>query len=594
MPYTDAATWDLEIVVPGGPGGAEARARLSALRAQIDALVERADALPADGFAAPLAELLLELDAIGPRIEELVTFAGCHVAAAAESPEALRAEALVTELGSRYARAWVAPSARIAFGSADEYARVLADPRLGPMRGMLEERRRLGRLRLPEAEEALATELARDGIHAWGALYDVESGALRIEVDRGNGRERLSAGQARVLLHHPDREVRYRAYPALVDGWRSISRSCATALTHITGWRQLVNARRGVDALEDALAAAKIERTTLDAMVATAREAGPLMQRYFRAKARALGVERLAWADLGAPLGTHAGEVRYDDAQEFVTGQFAEFSPAMAEFAARAFRGRWIEVEDRPGKRGGGFCADLPVSGQSRIFMTWGNSDQSVSTLAHELGHAWHNEVLQRVPYVQRRLPMTLAETASTFAEALVREASRARASTDAERLRLLDGALSDASAFLVNIPARFELELALYEMRREGPLEVPALEARCTEIFGRWYGPGVSDVDPTFWCSKLHFFISGISFYNFPYLFGYLFSSLVYEHFRPLGPAGAPAYDALLARTGDAWAEPIAREALGVDLGDPATWRAALRGIERDVEAFEALVVGH
>jgi pepF/M3 family oligoendopeptidase len=584
----------LEGVVPGGPGGSDATSRLAALRAEVDALVARADALPATGFAPALAALLVDLDAIGPRLEELITFAGCHAAAAAESPDAIRAEALVTELASRYARAWVAPAARIAFGPAEEYAQLLVDPRLGAMRGMLQERRRLGHLRLPEAEDALATELSRDAIHAWGSLYDVESGALRIEVDRGQGAERLSAGQARILMHHPDRDVRHRAFPAIVAGWRSVSRTCAAALTHITGWRQIVNQRRGVGPLEDALAAAKIERTTLEAMITAAREAAPLMQRYFRAKARALGTERLAWADLGAPLGAGGGEVRYDAAQDFVAEQFAVFSPAMADFAVRAFRGRWIEVEDRPGKRGGGFCADLPVSGQSRIFMTWGNSDQSVSTLAHELGHAWHNEVLQRVPYVQRRLPMTLAETASTFAEALVREASRARAQSDGERLRLLDGALSDASAFLVNIPARFELELALYDMRREGPLEVPALEARCSELFGRWYGAAVADVDPTFWCSKLHFFISGISFYNFPYLFGYLFSALVYEHFRPLGPAGAPAYDALLARTGDAWAEPIAKEALGVDLGDPATWRAALAGVERDVAAFEVLVGGH
>jgi oligoendopeptidase F len=157
--------------------------------------------------------------------------------------------------------------------------------------------------------------------------------------------------------------------------------------------------------------------------------------------------------------------------------------------------------------------------------------------------------------------------------------------------LRLLDASLSDALAYLVNIPARFELEKRLYELRAEGPLDAEQLEAETTAIYARWYGAGVTETDPLFWANKLHFYIGGLAFYNFPYLFGYLFSALVYEHFRPMGPAGAPGYERLLRRTGDAWAEPIALEELGLDLADPATWALALRSVERDVVAFEAAV---
>ena len=185
---------------------------------------------------------------------------------------------------------------------------------------------------------------------------------------------------------------------------------------------------------------------------------------------------------------------------------------------------------------------------------------------------------------------MTLAETASTFGEALVREASLAATKDPGRRLRLLDGSLSDGLSFLCNIPARYEFELALYAMRERGPLEVEALEAETTAVFSRWYGPTVPKVDPIFWASKLHFYIAGLSFYNFPYLFGYLFSNLVYEHFRPLGAAGAPGYERLLRRTGDEWAEPIARDELGVDLGDPETWMRALAPLRRDYDAFVAL----
>lgn len=590
MPVSSSLVWDLDVIFAGGPTGSAFDAEYASISDVIVALSARADAVPASLDIAAFAELLLDFETLSPRLEQLGTFTGCHAAADATGAAAIRADVRVGDLWGAFSRAWVVPGSRIAFCAEDEFASLIARPELAHMRGMLDERRRLGRLRLPEAEEALSTELARDGITAWGNLYDVESGALRISVDRGQGVEELSAGQASLLLRNPDPEVRRRGAAALQKGWRTVARTCATALTHITGTRLTLNARRNLDTLDEPLAGAKIERRTLDAMVQAARNAAPLMQRYFRAKARALGTSRLAWCDIGAPLGESGGQIEYSRAADFIVEQFASFSPPMAAFATRAFEQRWIEVEDRPGKRGGGFCADVPVLKQSRIFMTWGNTDASVSTLAHELGHAYHNEVLHPLPNSQRRVPMTLAETASTFAEALVREASRARAASNNEKLRLLDGALGDAAAFLVNIPARFELELALYDMRRNGPLDPDELEATTTRIFSSWHGDAVSDVDPTFWSSKLHFFIPSLAFYNFPYLFGYLFSALVYEHFRPLGAAGAPGYVRLLRRTGDEWAEPIARDELGMDLGEVSTWEKALTGVARDVEAFERI----
>lgn len=594
MSYTDALTWDLEPLLPGGPESPAFEGELAALRAELDTLKTRAEGFAAEPELGAFATWLLDFEALSPRLEQLFSFTGCHAAADAGGKSAIRAEQRVGDLGATWGEAWVVPNARIARMPDTHFAALLARPELAHMKGMLDEKRRLGRLRLPEGEEALLAQLGKDGISAWGSFYDVESGALRITLDRGKGPETLSPGQAVLAMYHPEKAVRDRAFDAIVAGWRSIGRSCATALTHITGTRITLNDRRGVDELEDALAAARIERSTLDAMIAAAREAAPLLQRYFRAKARALGLAQLSWPDLNAPVGREGGSAAYADAQDFVVTQFEVFSPAMADFARRAFRGRWIEVEDRPGKRGGGFCTEVSVLQESRIFMTWGNTDQSVSTLAHELGHAFHNEVLFRLPPSQRRLPMTLAETASTFAEALVREASRAQARDDQERLRLLDASLHDATAFLANIPARFELERALYRLRREGPLDAEQLEAETTRIFAAWHGEGLSGVDPTFWASKLHFYIAGVSFYNFPYLFGYLFSALVYEHFRPLGAAGAPGYERLLARTGDEPAEVIAREELGLELGDVATWRKALGGVERDLVAFESILGGH
>lgn len=593
MPFAPSETWDLDSILPGGPEGDAFKRAAAELATVLEGLVQRGDALPEHPDPAAFAALLLELEDVAGRLEQLGTWTGCQASSDATGKAAIRAESRATELWNRYGRAWVVPNARIARGDQADYDALLKRPEIVHMKGMLEERRRLARFRLPPAEDALATELQRDGVLGWGELYEVESGGLRIAFDRGNGVETLSPGQLSSVLSDDDKARRDSAHASLVEGWRTITDRCARALTHITGTRMVLNARRKLEPLDEPLAGAKMERATLDAMFEAARRAKPMMDRYLQLKAKAMGQETLSWADTFSLLGTSGGKVSYGEAQDVIVEQFGAFSPRLQDFASRALRERWIEVEDRPNKRGGGYCADLPLAKQSRIFMTWGHNERSLSTLAHELGHAFHNYVLYDVPLAQRRVPMTLAETASTFGEALVREALLRNTTDPKRRLRLLDGALSDALAFLVNIPARFELELAFYKMRAEGPLEADALEAETTRIFSSWIGPTVPRVDPTYWASKLHFFIPTLSFYNFPYTFGFLFSNMVYEHFRPQGAAGAPGYERLLRRTGDEWAEPIAKGELGVDLGDPATWEAALGPVKRDFDAFVALVEG-
>lgn len=591
MSFAPSESWNLEPLLPGGPGGAAFAEACKRLEGQLRQLIARADALAAQPEAATLARLLLDLEAIQPELEQLGTFAGCHAAADATGEAARRADQLASDLGTLFSRAWVVPTQRICRMPDADFAALLNADGVGPMEGMLRETRQQARFRLPEGEEALATELARDGVLAWGQLYDLAAGGLKITLDKGNGPETFSPGQVFNLLHADDRALRLRAFDAWQTGWRSVYDLCASALTHITGTRQTLNQRRQLDPLEESLAGARIERRTLDAMMEAARRARPLMHHYLALKAKAMGLGKLDWHDCYAPLGQSKGAVDYEHAQRFIVEQFGVFSPAMSEFAVRALKNNWIEVENRPNKRGGGFCAGVPVNGESRIFMTWGGSEASVSTLAHELGHAFHNEVLYRRPISQRRLPMTLAETASTFGEALVREAALAAATDPQHRLRLLDDSMSSALAFLCNIPARMELELACYRLRSEGPLSPDAMEAETEKLFKDWYGPSMERVDNTFWANKLHFYIGSLAFYNFPYTFGYLFSALVYEHFRAQGAAGAAGYERLLARTGDESAEAIAQSELGLDLGLPETWEQAMGGVKRDLAALEALI---
>jgi pepF/M3 family oligoendopeptidase len=594
--YAPTETWDLDCIVPEGPAGKPFLERLKTLGSELKSLIARADALPVSIQVDAFAGLLLDFEQVLPKLEELLSYAGCSAAAAAADPAANRADQLANDLYTQYSRAWVVPNQRLSCCSDLEFAALLSDSRLGHMRGMLQEIRDQRRFRMSEQEEALYAELSRDGVLAWGQLYDTIVGSLKIPVDKaGDGSlEEFSPGQVFNLLHSDDRALRLRAFGAWQKAWKSVYPTCAAALTHITGTRATLNARRKLDPLEEPLAGARIERSTLEAILSAARANRPRLHRYLALKAKRMGREKLDWHDTYSLLGKSGGNVSYGDAQHFIVEQFRKFSPALADYSVRAFSNRWIEVEDRPGKRGGGFCTGVPLRQETRIFMTWGGSESNVATLAHELGHAFHAEVLFREPISKRRLPMTLAETASTFGEALVREAALAGATDPEHRLRLLDDALTTALAYLCNIPARLELELALYRLREKGPLDPVELELETERIFGEWYGPIMEQVDSTFWANKLHFYIGGMAFYNFPYIFGYLFSALVYEHFAPQGPAGAPGYERLLARTGDESAEKIAREELGLDLSQPETWAKAMQGVERWLTALEGLGSAH
>ena len=282
-----------------------------------------------------------------------------------------------------------------------------------------------------------------------------------------------------------------------------------------------------------------------------------------------------------------------DEGAARVVEAFSGSYPELAEFARRALRERWIDHSPRDGKRPGGFCSSSQVAGQSRIFMTYNGAMGDVQTLAHELGHAFHSSVMKGMRPWARRYPMTLAETASTFGENLVTHALLSDDSTGPLlRSRILDTRLQDAEAFLLNIPMRFDFETELYERRGAGELSVPELCEMMCAAQKKNYGEALdpSSLDPWFWASKLHFYISELSFYNFPYTFGFLFSMGLFARFLDEGPAFLPRYESLLRATGSASAENVARESLGVDLTKPDFWNASIDMIESDWQRFREL----
>ncbi len=347
--------------------------------------------------------------------------------------------------------------------------------------------------------------------------------------------------------------------------------------------------RRGrEDSLHSALDQARIDRETLEAMHGVMRQSFPMFRRYFLAKAKRLGKERLAWWDLFAPLGKDEHRYSYDQARQFIQGQFAAFSPRLAGLARRAFDEGWIDAEPRNGKVSGAFCMEVPLLEQSRVLANFDGSLDQLLTLAHELGHAFHNECQAGLTMMQRRTPMTLAETASIFNESLILEATLKAAASEEDSLVILETFLVGSSQVIVDIYSRFLFEREIFERRRQAELSADDLCEIMRRCQRETYGEGLDEahLHPYMWAWKPHYYSPGLSYYNFPYAFGQLFGLGLYAEYERRGVKFVPDYEALLRSTGFGTAADLARR-FGIDLRQPDFWRGSMAVIEKRVDRY-------
>lgn len=441
--------------------------------------------------------------------------------------------------------------------------------------------------------EDLASQLAISGGHAWGKLQDDISSQIMVEVEREPGKpERLAMTEVRNLANNPDREVRRRGHEAEVAAWREWSTPLAAALNGVKGQHLTLAQRRGwSEVLDESLFQNHIDRETLDAMMGAAREAFPDLRRYFAAKARALGVDKLAWYDLFAPVGESKREWAWDDGIAFVNEQFGAFSDRMRGLSERAFDERWIDAEPRPGKVGGAFCMGVRP-GESRILANYSPSFDSVSTLAHELGHAYHNLCeADRTPLQAGATPMTLAETASTFCETILRKAAIETVGPE-EQITIVEGALQNAAQITVDITSRFIFERAVFEKRGERELSADEFCELMLDAQKQTYGDAIDEatLHPYMWAVKSHYYSMDYAFYNYPYMFGLLFGLGLYNRYEQDPDAFRSSYDELLSSTGMADAAELAAR-FGIDIRARAFWEGSLDVIREDIDRFVALV---
>lgn len=445
-------------------------------------------------------------------------------------------------------------------------------------------------------EESLATELNITGGSAWAKFYENFSSQITAPIELDGETRTLPMTAIRNLAFHADRDVRRRAYEVELAAWATHAMPIASALNSVKGQLLTLSRRRGWDSpLEVALFQNHINRATLDAMFAAAREFFPVFWRYLRVKAQRHGAERLPWYDLFAPEDAPKGAADaaagptwpFSRCRELIIEEFTAFSPRMGALAERAFAERWIDAEPRDGKRGGAFCMWVRDE-ESRVLANFQASYAGLGTLAHELGHAYHNMACARRTYLQRRMPMTLAETASNFCEGLMRDAAL-RTASPGEQLAIMDASLQDSTQVIVDITSRYLFETQLFARRNERELTVEELCALMTTSQRETYGDGLDDtaLHPYMWAVKPHYYSS--TFYNFPYMFGLLFSLGLYAHYRRSPGDFAARYEDLLSSTGMADAATLTAR-FGIDVRDSDFWRASLSLIAEDVTRFEEL----
>ncbi|CAH8769111.1 M3 family oligoendopeptidase [Paenibacillus dendritiformis] len=584
-------TWDLESIFPGGSDSEALQQSFAAIEQDLallkGELKEMSSPLSKDSIPA-LAKLTTRLQDLNRRMQEAGAFISCLTAQNLQDKKAVQLTGRKSALSAQLV-AIDALYDELLRGMPDElWSRFLALPEIEGVGFNLNERRETAKEKLGPALEALAGDLAVDGYHGWAEMYNTIVSHVRINYEENGVNQQLSAGQAHNKLSHPDRRVREEMFKLWEQEWSDKADFCADALNHIAGFRLKLYERRGWDdVLKEPLARNRMSQATLGAMWDTIVRNKPKFVQYLERKAKLLGVEKLSWCDVDAPIGGSQTTISYDDGADAIVEQFRKFSPRMADFAVRAFENRWIEAEDRPGKRPGGFCTSLPVSNQTRIFMTYAGTPSNVSTLAHELGHGYHQHVMEGLPAFAQRYAMNVAETASTFAEMIVADSAVKGAKDEQEKLGLLEDKIQRSIAFYMNIHARFLFETRFYEKRKAGLVSSEQICALMEEAQQEAYCGALGSLHPHFWASKMHFYFTHVPFYNFPYTFGYLFSTGLYARALEEGESFAAKYDALLRDTAVMTVEDLASKHLGVDLTKPDFWQSAINVTLKDVELF-------
>ena len=438
-----------------------------------------------------------------------------------------------------------------------------------------------------ELEDVIA-KFSISGGDGWEQLFEAMTSGVEGEF-KG---EKVTLSEIRNMAYDADAAVRKEAYETELKMYDTIKEPIAFALNNIKQQVLTETSLRGFESpLAQTLEASRMSRQTLDALLEAIREYLPQFRAYLKHKASLLGHENgLPFYDLFAPIGESSRRFTIEESKEFLLENFKGFSEDLAEMTKEAYENNYIDFLPRKGKVGGAFCSNLPFIKQSRILTNFSGSLSDVVTIAHELGHAYHGLHIENHRVLNQEYSMPVAETASTFNENIVMNTVISEAS-DAEKVALLESQLQDTTQIIVDIYSRYLFEASVFENREKSFMFSKDLEQLMLDAQKEAYGDGLDPdaMHPYMWACKPHYYSSGLSFYNFPYAFGGLFSKGLYAIYQEQPEGFVEKYQELLRATTVTSAEDTAK-VLGVDVTDSAFWKKALAQVADNIEQFIAL----
>ena len=444
----------------------------------------------------------------------------------------------------------------------------------------------------PALEETVL-KLRITGSSAWSQMRGTLESTLMVDYEENGEVKQLPLAAARNLAYSPDPAVRKRAYEAELAAYPKIEIPMAACLSSMKGEAlTMLPLRNYSSLLEQTLEQSRMDQETLDAMLTAMKESFPVFRRYLRAKAEALGHEKgLPFYDLFAPMGKANASYTLEEARDVLVDVLGKFSKKMGDHIRQAFDERWIDAYPHAGKRGGAFCSGVHPLGISYVLTNFDGSLSSVSTLAHELGHAYHNRCMDGLSMMNCGYPMPLAETASIFNETLL-SSKMLEGADEEEQIMLLELELADACQVIVDIMSRYLFETEVVERRKTHALSPRELKEIMLDAQRQTYGEGLDEqyLHPYMWACKSHYYRADLHFYNFPYAFGLLFGKGIYARYKERGESFVPEYDQLLRATATGSVADVAAS-VGIDVHSVDFWRSSLAVLAEDVEKYCSLL---
>jgi len=446
---------------------------------------------------------------------------------------------------------------------------------------------------LTDEEEILYAKLKQTGSTAFTTLQNKASSNLMININIKGENKTLPLSSIRNMAYDKDVAIRKTAYEAELSSYKNIEEISAMALNSIKGEVITMSKKRGYKSpLDMSLKGARVDEKTLNTMIKAIEESIPKFVEYFKKKGKLFGDKNgLKFYNLFAPVGNSNIEFTYSEAKDFILKQFYGFSERLGNYAKKAFENNWIDPFPKEGKLGGAFCANLHSIKESRILSNFEGSFNDMDTLAHELGHGYHGEVLTEATVINSDYPMPLAETASIFCETIVFNAALKDADKD-NKVAILESSIMQSSQVIIDIYSRFLFESEFFKKRETGALSVKEIKELMTNAQKQAYQNGLDPefLHPYMWACKPHYYDVDYNFYNYPYAFGLLFAKGLYAQYEQNKDSFLNKYDDLLLRTGNNSVYDAVKF-VGIDLHNIEFWRASLKIVTTEIDEFLSLV---